>query len=386
MKKFSFTKNTKIFFGIVLVMIIIGVASFFIRGFNLDIDFIGGTEIAYDLGRTVTKADEADIEKLIIDTIGNEKYSRLGVSDNQIVTVRTIVTDNKNNEAEIADGIVAGMAELFADATYADTKSSGATVVFTKAAAEETEEDAEPAEVWSAEDTDAVKAMITELGGFNPETAIDGEELTITFESSNEVGEMREAITAAITEKYEGAKWVSGNTVSANVSSSLKRSAIIATILAVVLMLIYIAIRFQISSAFAAIICLTHDLFITLVAYSLFQIPVNSNIIAALLTILGYSINATIIIFDRIRENEAKMGSGVPFAEKVDAGIRSTITRSINTTLTTLFTIGMIYILGVESIKAFALPLIVGIIAGLFSSVCLAGPIWNLLKKVGKKK
>ena len=150
-------------------------------------------------------------------------------------------------------------------------------------------------------------------------------------------------------------------------------------------MLIYIAFRFQISSAFAAIVCLTHDLFVMLVAYSLFQIPVNSTIIAALLTILGYSINATIIIFDRIRENDKKFTDGEGFSVKVDDGIRNTIWRSINTTLTTLFTIGMIYFLGVTSIKNFALPLIVGIVAGLFSSVCLAGPLWRLFKKLGKK-
>ena len=119
-----------------------------------------------------------------------------------------------------------------------------------------------------------------------------------------------------------------------------------------------------------------------LVAYSLLQIPVNSTIIAALLTILGYSINATIIIFDRIRENDKAMGRGVSFADKVDDGIRSSIGRSINTTVTTLLTIGMLYILGVTSIKNFALPLIVGIVAGLFSSVCLAGPLWNIFNNV----
>ena len=112
----------------------------------------------------------------------------------------------------------------------------------------------------------------------------------------------------------------------------------------------------------------------------------NSPFIAAILTIVGYSINATIVVFDRVRENKAKAEAGVEFSDVVNKSVHETFGRSINTTITTLLTIGMIYILGVESIQQFALPLIVGIVAGLFSSVFMSGMIWNALSKLGHKK
>ena len=173
--------------------------------------------------------------------------------------------------------------------------------------------------------------------------------------------------------------------VGASVSADLRTAAIIATLIAILLMLVYISFRFEILSGLTAVICLAHDIFVMFAVYSLLQIPLNSTMIAALLTILGYSINATIIVFDRIREN-VKLNSKDKFEENVDRSIKQTLTRSLNTTLTTLFTIGMVYILGVDSIKQFALPIIVGIFAGLFSSVCLAGNIWAILKKAFNKK
>ena len=129
-----------------------------------------------------------------------------------------------------------------------------------------------------------------------------------------------------------------------------------------------------------------HDLFVMLAVYSLFQLPINSTIIAAFLTILGYSINATIIVFDRIRENRAKAAEGEEFGDIVNKSAYETLGRSINTTITTLLTIGMIFILGVDSIRAFAFPLIIGIVAGLFSSVFISGMLWNQLNKVFKIK
>ncbi len=175
-------------------------------------------------------------------------------------------------------------------------------------------------------------------------------------------------------------------TIQPTIGSALSRKAILAVTIAVVLMLIYIWIRFELNSGLAAICCLIHDLFIMLTIYSLFLIPINSNIIAAFLTILGYSINATIIVFDRIRENRKKLGSEADFADVVNVSIHETLGRSINTTITTLLTIGMIWILGVEAIRNFAFPLIIGIIAGLFSSVFISGMLWYLLNKVFKPK
>ena len=165
------------------------------------------------------------------------------------------------------------------------------------------------------------------------------------------------------------------NSVSATIGSRLLKTAIWSVIIAIVLMLVYIAIRFKFASALAAVTCLCHDVLIMLTFYTIFQIPVNTNIIAALLTILGYSINATIIIFDRVRENSRRMDTD--FADVVNASVRETFT--------TLFTIGMIYILGVSSIRNFALPIIIGLVAGFFSSVFLSGMLWYVYDKAFSK-
>ena len=383
MKKFSFVKNQKIFFGIAIAVLILGIISFFTLNFNFDIDFVGGTEISYDMGQAITPEDEADITNMVEGIIGAENFSSLRLSgDKTIVTIRTLVMDNTDTTDEVSAAIDASIASLYPDASL--TPSSSDTDKTFTFAADEADEEAEAKE-WTDDDVAAVEAALSEIEADDLAVSASGSSLYVTFNSSSIVAKYRADITEAITGKYENAKWRSTDTVSAEVSEGLKRTAIIATALAVLLMLIYIAFRFQVSSALAAIVCLVHDIFVVIVAYSVFQLPVNSNIIAVLLTILGYSINATIIIFDRIRENEKKMG-GVPFADKVDEGIRSTLMRSVNTTVTTLLTIGMIYILGVTSIKNFSLPLIVGIIAGLFSSVCLAGPLWNLFRGIGPKK
>ena len=199
--------------------------------------------------------------------------------------------------------------------------------------------------------------------------------------------ETRDAVFEAIKEAYNltDADRLSVTSVGASVSADFRRSGIISVSLAVALMLVYITIRFDFRSGLAAVVCLTHDLFFMAVAYSLLQLPMNTNVIAALLTILGYSINATIIVFDRVREN-VKLNPNNTFDENVSLSINQTLLRSVNTTITTLLTIVMIYLLGVQSIQQFILPLIVGIVAGLYSSVCIAGNVWAILMKAGKKK
>lgn len=198
--------------------------------------------------------------------------------------------------------------------------------------------------------------------------------------------EVRDAVFEALKERFSltDADRLNVTSVGASVSADFRRSGIISVSLAVALMLVYITIRFDFRSGLAAIVCLTHDLFFMAVAYALFQLPMNSNVIAALLTILGYSINATIIVFDRVREN-VKLNPNSTFDENVSLSINQTLLRSVNTTITTLLTIVMIYIFGVQSIQQFILPLIIGILAGLYSSVCIAGNIWALLVKPGKK-
>lgn len=169
------------------------------------------------------------------------------------------------------------------------------------------------------------------------------------------------------------------------VGKELQQKALIAIAIASVGMLAYITLRFQLVYGVAAITALLHDILILLSVYAIFQIPVNSPFIAAILTVVGYSINDTIVVFDRIREKlrEKKKES---FADVANASIQSTLARSINTSLTTVIVISGLYVFGVESIKTFSLPLIVGIAVGTFSSIFIASPIWALWMDYDAKK
>ena len=197
-----------------------------------------------------------------------------------------------------------------------------------------------------------------------------------------EVETVRDAVVQAYGVDVENGYQV--ERVSASVGKDLTRSAFLASGVAVLLILLYIAIRFEFRSGVAAVIALIHDLLVMLSVYVIFRIPFNINFIAAALTILGYSINATIVVFDRVRENRKTMKTG-SFAVIVDTSIWDTMSRSINTTVTTLIVMLMLLILGVSSIRNFALPICVGVLCGCYSSVCISGPLWNLLSRAGKK-
>ena len=197
-----------------------------------------------------------------------------------------------------------------------------------------------------------------------------------------EVETVRDAVVQAYGVDVE--KGYQVERVSASVGKDLTRSAFLASGVAVLLILLYIAIRFEFRSGVAAVIALIHDLLVMLSVYVIFRIPFNINFIAAALTILGYSINATIVVFDRVRENRKTMKTG-SFAVIVDTSIWDTMSRSINITVTTLIVMLMLLIFGVSSIRNFALPICVGVLCGCYSSVCISGPLWNLLSRAGKK-
>ncbi|MCK5763483.1 MAG: protein translocase subunit SecF [Clostridiales bacterium] len=171
-----------------------------------------------------------------------------------------------------------------------------------------------------------------------------------------------------------------GPTVGKEIQSKALSSIMIASLG----MLIYITLRFEIIYGVTAIVALIHDVLILLAVYSIFNIPINSSFIAAVLTIVGYSINDTIVVFDRVRENVKKMKKS-SFAEIANKSLNQTIIRSINTSFTTLLVIGSLYVLGVEAIKEFAFPLMAGIIVGTYSSIFIASPLWAFIKNKTKK-
>ncbi|MCL2095989.1 MAG: protein translocase subunit SecF [Oscillospiraceae bacterium] len=294
---FDFVSKRLIFLAVAGVIFLTGIISFFTRGFNWDIDFVGGTIMEYNMGRDLSVSDVEDIESLAVEILGANAVSSVVRSGNpaQQVVIKTqdIDTDKRN---EIFEAL-------------------------------------------------AEKYNITEDDIYRT------------------------------------------NNVNPTVGETLTRSTILSVVIASVLMLIYISVRFDFKSGLATVICLLFDLFVMLTVYSLLQISMNVAVIAAFLTILGYSINATIIIFDRVRENmKLKRGANIKFAEIINMSLSQTIARSFNTTLTTFFVLIVLFIIGVPSIRTFVLPLIVGIMSGLFSSLCLAGQLWNFLKGAGEEK
>lgn len=231
-----------------------------------------------------------------------------------------------------------------------------------------------------------LQKLITDVTGQDSpqiQQVIGTNEATVKIQSIDSA--TRETLTNAILEAYPNAVMGEVNDVSGTVSHEMQTAAIKATLIAAVAMLLYISLRFHdFRAGGSAIIALLHDVLIVLTAYAVFRIPVNNTFIVVLLTILGYSINATIVIFDRIRENKSAFHANQT-AEKINKSISQTLARSINTSLTTFFTVGAIYVLGVPALKEFALPMMIGILAGAYSSVCISGSIWYVLLPKSEK-
>lgn len=175
---------------------------------------------------------------------------------------------------------------------------------------------------------------------------------------------------------------ITSETISSTISDEMKHDALIAVAVALVLMLLYIWFRFKdLRFGASSVICLAHDVLVVLAFYAFVRISVGSTFIACMLTIVGYSINATIVIFDRVRENLRQRSRQQTLEEVVNESITDTLSRSIFTSLTTFFMVFALFIFGVSSVKEFALPIMIGIICGAYSSICLAGSIWYVMRK-----
>ena len=200
--------------------------------------------------------------------------------------------------------------------------------------------------------------------------------------------DQRQALNDALVENFgvEEDK-ITAESISGAVSNEMKRDAIEAVIIATICMLIYIWFRFKdIRFATSAVLALLHDVLVVLTFYAAARWSVGSTFIACMLTIVGYSINATIVIFDRIRENLKVKTNKQSLAELVNLSITQTFTRSINTSLTTVVMVIVLFIMGVSSVREFALPLIVGIVCGTYSSVCITGALWYVMTTHKKEK
>ena len=180
---------------------------------------------------------------------------------------------------------------------------------------------------------------------------------------------------------------ITAENISSTVSNEMRQDAVVAVIVATIFMLLYIWFRFKdIRFATSAVTALLHDVLVVLAFYAVARISVGNTFIACMLTIVGYSINATIVIFDRIREELHYQTKSTDLAEVVNKSITMTLTRSIYTSLTTFIMVAVLYVMGVSSIREFALPLIVGIVCGAYSSVCITGALWYVMKTKSLKK
>lgn len=245
-------------------------------------------------------------------------------------------------------------------------------------------------------DADDIKGEVEELVkttlSVDPEISTVKGENTLTIKTTVLDNEQTADLSEAFVEKYKiDADTIEFETISASVSSEMKSDAVKAIAIAVVLMLIYIAIRFRdITFGASAILALLHDVLIVLMVYGIGSamglLSISNTFIACMLTILGYSINSTIVTFDRIRENKKMMKKVDTLEDIVNTSVSQTVSRNINTSLTTFVMIFMLLIFGVSSLREFTVPLIGGIIAGAYSSICLTSAMWYNMKKIFSKK
>lgn len=324
LRSFKFVEKSKIWYAISAGIILLGLILGLIFGMNLGIDFTGGAEVVVNVEDSYAELHQDEIDELLR---GIFEDNKLEVENAQFSTLQS---GGKSFEYKF---------QLRVDGKKVDDKE------------------------------------FTSL--FNGD---------VTDDTNNGiVGEIEEAILG-----IEGIgvdpddNFVDYHVVTGSASSDLIRNTVLAVVIASVLILIYIAFRFTFSTGLAAVICLLHDVCIMIALSVIFRIQINSSFVAAIITIIGYSINATIVIFDRIRENaKSSLYKDAPVETLANVSVSQTMTRSIYTTLTTLFTIAALAF--IPSLSEFALPIIFGLISGAYSSIFLSGSLWVSFTKIGKK-
>lgn len=233
-------------------------------------------------------------------------------------------------------------------------------------------------------DTVGQKPLVQKLGN-------DNSSLIITCDELQE--EQVDKITNSLREKYPDMKEPSIRNVKPSYGKELLNSALLALVVSVVLLLLYISIRFKtlgVVAAITAIIGLVNNVLVVTALYGIFKLPINSTFVAVILTIIGYAINDTIIVYDRIRENKRKVTRSLKMKDTVNLSINQTLRRTIYTSITTISAIAVVYVLALinnqEVLKQFSLPLIIGIIVGTYSSIFIASSLWCTIEEIKEKK
>ena len=228
-----------------------------------------------------------------------------------------------------------------------------------------------------------VAPLIEEITGSAVQIQTVQDSNEVIFKTSTLNVEQREELNQMFVDKFGVEEnMITSETISSVISSEMKSDTVIAVVVAIIFMLLYIRIRFKdLRFGLSSIIALLHDVLVVLAFYAVARVSVSNTFVACMLTIVGYSINATIVIFDRIRENMATMSHKDDLKDIVDKSVTQTMSRSIFTSLTTFIMVAVLYVLGVTSIRDFALPLMVGIVCGAYSSICLAGSLWYVFRQ-----
>ncbi len=446
-KVLNIVQKRTVWIGISAVIVVIGIVAMIVGAaggngaFNYDIQFTGGTSIEVNIGEDF---DQDALEELVTSAVTDDTpvIQKVTSENKAIIKLKSVIDDmtvqdaleesavsDEAVEAEAADTeeadaeVASVVSEAEADAEAAAEDDEAAVSADTEEAEEAEAADTEEAEEAEAVDTDeeADAADEENVIDISPDQLIDNGDGTysispdafegVTDENGNAIAVEEEDATETTTEHVHTVatgEGYSGNIasviaavaqeydledadfsvtqISATISSEMTKNAVLAVFLSCIAMLIYVSLRFKdIRTGSASIIALIHDALIVLTCYVVLRIPLSNSFIAAILTVLGYSINASIVIFDRIREN--KNSHRKWSAEQlVNTSVSQCMKRSIYTSLTTLFTIGALYVLGVQSIKEFALPIVVGIVAGTWSSVLISGSVWYLLEKIKVNK
>lgn len=331
--RFDYCKNMKWFLIAPLAIILVGIILFFTIGFNLGMDFTGGSimTIYANTDATLTELDE-NIASYDLDKA--DDYSAMQNKINSILSKHGLsASAYQTTTMELNDLGVSGQGILVKYKNLDGAKTS------------------------EIEDLNKlVRADLTAEFGYDAITNGD----------------------SAVA---------NGGVITPSASGELLMKSFIALLVALTLILIYIAFRFEFTSGLATVLAIFHDLLVTTSLVLMFRITINSSFIAALVTILGYTINNTIVVFDRIREN-TKSGKfdKASNQEVVNTSIKETLTRSIFTTLTTFITIALVAIIGVQDIRDFAIPIVIGIVSGFYSSTFITPGLWAIAHKPGKRK
>lgn len=353
--KFSFTKNLKYFLIAPIIITIVGIVLLCTLGFNLGFDFTGGTNMTiYTNGE---RLENGAFSEQSYDVDKDEDY-------NTVLEKIDGVLGEFNLEASSYQKTTI---DINADRGLGFVISDGGAVIV-----KFQNGDGDVEEI-----NNKIRLALMEEFGY------------ISLPENTDIMSLDDStVQSYIDGTNYSALIANGGVTTASASNELMMRSFLALLVAIVLILIYVAIRFELTSGLAAILALFHDIIITSSIMLICRVQINSAFIAALITILGYSINNTIIIFDRIREN-VKMSKNlgkINNFEVADRSVRQTLTRSILTTLTTFIMIFFVTVIGVSDIQEFAFPIMIGILSGFYSSVFLTPGLWAIAYRPSKKK